>query len=393
MSDDDYLAWYYFNENRWHGPVSINKLKSLYFGKEIFESTKVVKHSDITDLSKDKVKESDSLVRDLEQCEFYQDTIAKLNLLYNEDVAVRDWSSNSAIVPILGYAVLVFFLMYVVITTPPESFLHFELSASRIVYLLSLSVYIGFWLAYFSSSKKLRFLNVATLRRILTASSLQWKGEEGNAGVVDDPFSVKHQLEESYREKARAAMTVIAIMIAGSLILIVQTNQYLVSRADFLTLPFIWESTFLALSALSSFIAFISFLLSVDALDSMFNRYLTDRIELKMVRKFYRFTLNPKYMGLIFLILGITSFAAIHNGLIASIMLWITMSIGYYHWFPYHATLDDLSSEDYAENNHGLGMRILYSGFARERLRLIIRIPFFGVLTPCLIYAYLVLWN
>ena len=33
MSDDDYLAWYYFNENRWHGPVSINKLKSLYFGK------------------------------------------------------------------------------------------------------------------------------------------------------------------------------------------------------------------------------------------------------------------------------------------------------------------------------------------------------------------------
>ncbi|HCC81948.1 MAG TPA: hypothetical protein DEQ25_11975, partial [Methylophaga sp.] len=62
--------------------------------------TKVVKHSDITDLSKDKVKESDSLVRDLEQCEFYQDTIAKLNLLYNEDVAVRDWSSNSAIVPI-----------------------------------------------------------------------------------------------------------------------------------------------------------------------------------------------------------------------------------------------------------------------------------------------------
>ena len=165
MSDDDYLAWYYFNENRWHGPVSINKLKSLYFGKEIFESTKVVKHSDITDLSKDKVKESDSLVRDLEQCEFYQDTIAKLNLLYNEDVAVRDWSSNSAIVPILGYAVLVFFLMYVVITTLPESFLHFELSASRIVYLLSLSVYIGFWLAYFSSSKKLRFLNVATLRR------------------------------------------------------------------------------------------------------------------------------------------------------------------------------------------------------------------------------------
>ncbi|AFI85556.1 DUF4339 domain-containing protein [Methylophaga nitratireducenticrescens] len=393
MSDDDHPAWYYFNENRWHGPVSINKLKSLYFGKEIFESTKVVKHSDIAQLSKNEVKESDLLVRELSQCDFYQDTIAKLNLLYNEEEEIKNWSSNSAIIPIMGYALLVFFLMYIAITALPESLLHFRLSASRIVYLLSLSVYIGFWLAYFSSSKNVKFLNIATLRRMLTASSQQWKSDDENAGLVDDPFSVKHQLEESYREKARAAMTVIAIMIAGSLILLVQTNQYLVARVDFLTLPFIWESFFLTLSALSSFIAFISFLLSVDALDSMFNRYLTDKIELRMVRKFYRFTLNPKYMGLIFLILGITSFAAIHNGLIASIMLWITMSVGYYHWFPHHATLDDLCSDNNAENNHGLGVRLLYSGFARERLRLIIRIPFFGVLTPCLIYAYLVLCN
>jgi len=58
MSEDDRLEWYYFDEGCWHGPVSVNNLKSLYFGKEIFESTKVVKHSEITDLSEDEVTES-----------------------------------------------------------------------------------------------------------------------------------------------------------------------------------------------------------------------------------------------------------------------------------------------------------------------------------------------
>lgn len=240
----------------------------------------------------------------------------------------------------------------------------------------------------------LSFLNVATLRRVLNVSSLNWSSSDVNDNdLVDDPFSIKHQLEESYREKARASMTVIAIMIAGSLILLVQTNQYLLSRADLLTLPFVWESTFLTLSVLSSFIAFVSFLLSVDALDSMFNRYVNDKIELMMVRKFYRFTLNPKYMGLIFLVLGITSFAAIHSGLIASIMLWITMSVGYYHWFPYHAILNTSPPEKNAEKKYDFIYKILYSGIDRERLKLIIRIPFFGIVVPCVIYAYLELWS
>jgi|AntDeeMetagen285_2_1112576.scaffolds.fasta_scaffold02023_2 protein-S-isoprenylcysteine O-methyltransferase Ste14 len=393
MSEDDRLEWYYFDEGCWHGPVSVNNLKSLYFGKEIFESTKVVKHSEITDLSEDEVTESASLVKDLKQCDFFKNTVAKLNLLYNNDFSVRDWKASSAAVPILGFATLVFFLIYIVIISSPSSLMVLELSDSRIVYLLSLSVYIGYWLTYFSSNKNLKFLNVATLRRMLTASSVQWNRAGGNYDNIDDPFSIKHQLEACYREKARAGMTAVAIMIAGSLILLVQTNHYLLLREDLLSLPFVWESVFLTLSALSSFIAFVSFLLSVDALESMFNRYLTEKIELTMVRNFYRFTLNPKYMGLIFLILGITSFAAIHSGLIASIMLWITMSVGYHHWFPHYATVDNDFMDKNDEIDRSLIRSILYSDFAEERVRLIIRVTFFGVFLPCSVYVYLVLWN
>jgi hypothetical protein len=127
MSDYDYPEWYYFNENRWHGPVSTNKLKSLYFGKEIFESTKIVKHSDIISQTNDEVKENKSLVKDLEQCDFYQDTIAKLNILYEEKGDPTNWSKRSAIVPILGYATLVFFLIFCGISSLPDNFIHLEL--------------------------------------------------------------------------------------------------------------------------------------------------------------------------------------------------------------------------------------------------------------------------
>lgn len=394
MPDDNYLDWYYFDENRWHGPVSVNELKSLYFGKEIFETTKVVEQSRLTSRTLDDVRENNAIAKNLEDCDFYRETIAKLNLLLNEELDDDTWcSKKSPLVPILGYAALVFLIFYIAYRFLPESFFQFELSDSKIVYLISLSVYLGFWLTYFSSHKDGWFLDVPTLRRMLTASSHQWGCKENKEGLVDDPTSVKHQLEESYRDKARASMTIIAIMIAGSLILLVQTNQYLLQRTDILSLPFGWENTFLALAALSSFIAFISFLLSVDALDSMFNRFLTDNIQLRLNRRFYRFTLNPKYMGLIFLVLGITCFAAIQSGLIASIMLWITMSLGYYHWFPHHATLDDLSSKGGGEATPSLWKRILYSEFADDRLRLIIRIPLFGVFIPCAIYAYLVPWT
>ena len=397
--------WYYFDENRWHGPVSDQELESLSLEGIIFENTPVVAKAQLAEdgddpLTWDKVREQHLLKNN----QVFKSNVRKLQQIEPDRHIDGDWSSNSALGAIIlvtivfvEFAVLYGFAVYYF---PPLPAL--ALDAQKVIFLLALALYAGFWYVYFSAGAKRGRLNVLTLRRLLLSTSLQWQPER--ADHFEDLCSVRHQLEEAYREKARVSIASIAIMIAASLLMLIQVNSIVLAEQNILQTPVEWRSLMLILAAISSFIAFISFLLSVDSLDSMFNKFKTDSIELVMVRRFYLFVVNPKYLGMIFMILSIVSIAAMPSGLIAAMLLCITLSVGYYHWFPSPDVVLELNQTgaepstangDNSATKNTMQHRYLgfiYSSFAPGRVHLLARVPLFGILLPLLVYGLIQFW-
>lgn len=204
-----------------------------------------------------------------------------------------------------------------------------EINGSKvdyIVFIIYLSVYVSMWLVYFASKDGPKIFRVPTLRRLLTLESKDWT----NIDTSDND-----EIEKLSMEKAKTSITAMAMLVGVSFLGIVQ-SKHIASSLDLSgdQGTYAW-GVFIStgLASLSS-IALVCFILSVDALDSMFNEFKDEQIENKFRRYFYKSTIYPKYIGLVCLLSSIIFFNASTNLVLGTMTVGLIMTVGYRHWFP-----------------------------------------------------------
>lgn len=211
-----------------------------------------------------------------------------------------------------------------------------------LLFLVYLSFYIAMWGIYFASKSGPMFLRISTLRRLLLLESKHWT-EQDNQENSD--------IEELSMEKAKTSITAIAMLVGVSFLGIIQgktglTALYSVCGASPSESCHWNEIIFWSLTLFSS-LALVCFVLSVDALDCMFNEFKNSQAENKYRRYFYKSTIHPRYVGLVSLLTSIIFLNASINVILGSMTIGIIISIGYKHWFP----SSGLTADDWLETS------------------------------------------
>ncbi|PSJ16065.1 hypothetical protein [Nitrosomonas supralitoralis] len=223
---------------------------------------------------------------------------------------------------------------------------------SRTFLIFYLSIYLSFWLVYFLSKSGPIFFRVGTLRRLLVTKSNQW---------TDADTEKNDKIEKEFIEKAKTSITAMAMLVAVAFLVMVQAKAFysdLISTTEGEYCEQItWYLTILGFAMMSSLIAFISFIVSVDALDCMFNGFENPELENRLRRYFYKSTIHPRYLGLVFLLSSIIFLLAYINPLLGCIVIGLIITIGYRHWFPPVELLKN-GWDDTAHNSGGFWFRL-----------------------------------
>lgn len=172
---------------------------------------------------------------------------------------------------------------------------------------------------------------VQSLRRLLGETSKQWSTAEGG-------FS--GELEDAFRQKSATSMAVMALLVAAVILVMQQASSVLLSRGASLSVS---GAALLVATLVVSMFSFVSFVISIDAMDIVFNRFAAEEDQRRVVTYYYLNTINPRYFGLMGLLLAVVFFVAFHSMPLGSAMLGLLMGVGYYHWFP-SLPLGDLGS-------------------------------------------------
>ena len=197
----------------------------------------------------------------------------------------------------------------------------------RFVFVCYVCVLGGVWITYFLSRLRVRFFRVKTLRNLLAKTSEHWR-EYLNA---EDGKKFTEFIELHHR-KAQSSMVTVAIMIAACLIVLGEIHcVFLNSRS---VKNDIWAEAILAVATLAAMLSLICFIISADALDSIFNKFKTEQATRILKHHFYLKTINPKYSGFISLIVAVVFVVAYHSLPLSCIVLALSLTIGYPHWFP-----------------------------------------------------------
>jgi protein-S-isoprenylcysteine O-methyltransferase Ste14 len=203
--------------------------------------------------------------------------------------------------------------------------------ADRITFLAYLCIFIANWWVYFSSKRKQTSngptgaqtdRGIQSLRRLLQETSINWN------------YNPQHEeaetIKEAFHRKASTTMEVIAILIAVSVLILDIASNLWTSNKVFDP----WQQYSMGLAALLAIIAFASFLISVDSLDTMFNRFVSTPVRNVIVHYFYHNTINPKYFGMVSMILAVVLLLQVYNSMLASMSFAFILVIGYSQWYP-----------------------------------------------------------
>lgn len=196
----------------------------------------------------------------------------------------------------------------------------------RFVFLSYMCVFGSVWIMYFLSRSQIRFFRVKTLRNLLAETSEHWKEHlknEDRKGFAD--------FVDAHHRKAQSTMVTVAIMIASSLIVLGEIHCVFLKYS---LVNDIWSQVILAIAMIAAMLSLICFIITADALDSIFNKFRTDRIARKLKHHFYLRTINPKYCGFISLIASVIFIVAYHSLTLSCIVLALCLTVGYPHWFP-----------------------------------------------------------
>ncbi len=199
----------------------------------------------------------------------------------------------------------------------------------RLVLLVYLSLYAGMWWAYFKSKISMdppieaKRLKIQTLRRLLGTTSSHWKPKI-------EP-EVDKEIIQYFRDKGNASMSVIAILVAASVLIFDQISSIWSMEDASFTL---WQYAVLWAGMLAAVTSFVCFMLCVDALDTMHNRFQNDDVRSTLVHYFYTYTINPRYVAVASMLLSMVLLLAYHSEVLASLSIAIILWVGYQFWFP-----------------------------------------------------------
>ena len=207
------------------------------------------------------------------------------------------------------------------------------LGSSRALFVMYLGAFVGLWFVYFMSRMGPSPFQVMTLRRLLRKTSAQWN---------ETSELRKTELEKAFQEKARTTITATAMLVAASGVALTQVSQaYRDLQAQMLANPDLvpplihhWDVLLLSLAAMAAFIAVVCFILSVDALDLLFNRFDSRAHAHRLRFYFYMSTINPRYFGLLSLLSAAILLIGHADPLLGCAAIGLMVAIGYRHWFP-----------------------------------------------------------
>lgn len=231
-------------------------------------------------------------------------------------------------VALLGF----FFLLYQAVDIPILVQLLANHRLERLLYLGYFMILVSMWVVYFLSRTDL--IRTRTLRRLLTSVANEWRCESDEREGNNPNFAV------NTRDKARASMTMLALLTASSALLMTQSLTYIKSNSPSLPaagLLDIWQPMLLYASTATSAIALICFIIAVDSLDVLFNHFggASSRTDNHMVRFFYLSKRDARYYGIMFFLWAACLFSGSFNPLFGALVVGIVIFVGWSHWFPY----------------------------------------------------------
>jgi hypothetical protein len=198
------------------------------------------------------------------------------------------------------------------------------LAWARLTFLAYLCAYGSVWIVYFGSLIDHRYCRVQSLRMLLYLTV--WK-----ATLHETASSDPKKRTTFIQEKADASMTTLAMLVAAATL---ELGQFNLNWRGTELGGDLWLSLVLGGGTLVAFAALVMFLIAGDLLDSLFNRYQDDAERHTLVKFFYGRNINPRYVGVVLLVLGEILVIAFHSPVAASSALGFVLAIGYAHWFP-----------------------------------------------------------
>jgi protein-S-isoprenylcysteine O-methyltransferase Ste14 len=149
--------------------------------------------------------------------------------------------------------------------------------------------------------------------------------------------AVAEEQNEVVREKAKTSITVSALMIAAAAVVFsVTSDKYIFLKSNGLYMEnfsFDWASTVLMLSGFLSLTAFVLFVVTMDVLDTLLNKFAVGR-QVDATNYFYGYTSNPKYIGMLCLVMSVCTLVSYHSAGLAAYGLGLFLAVGYRYWFP-----------------------------------------------------------
>jgi hypothetical protein len=224
------------------------------------------------------------------------------------------------------------------------------LGADRLIFIAYLSLFASMWAVYFLSKIDLKVFRVRTLRRLLLWTSEHWepllcdyliedgKESEGEGGKKEASDRLK-EIEDAFKTKSQSILQTISMLIAvatlelGQIVVVHHWDVDDAGKVDVITRN--WCSFTLAVGSLAAIFAMVSFLVAADSLDSIFHRYRLSTNRHELIRYFYVGAIDPRYFGLVGVLLAAIMVIAHVNPCLGAISIAIIICVGYSHWFPY----------------------------------------------------------
>jgi protein-S-isoprenylcysteine O-methyltransferase Ste14 len=245
----------------------------------------------------------------------------------------------------------------------------------RSLFILMLTIFLRLWYVYFKSSFQTHETlpdgtpkpdysyeyAVQSLRRFLILCAVQWQGNQSkdhldesnkksdrffevtpsdnpNNYVINEFVSPKNDdgapLNEAFRRKASMSVEVAALfMVIVTLILDKSSDVITSYHGEALALD-LWEILMLSLSSIFGIISFICFLISVDSLDTTFNKFVSKSTRHVALQYFYQVTSNPRYCAVVSMMMSMVFFFAFYSIFLGTLSLTALMYVGYRLWFP-----------------------------------------------------------
>lgn len=245
----------------------------------------------------------------------------------------------------------------------------------RGLFVLMLTIFLRLWYVYFKSSFQPHETlpdgtpkpdynyeyAVQSLRRFLALCAVQWQGNQSkdhleksskksdrffevtpsdnqNNYVINEFVSSKNDegapLNEAFRRKASMSVEVAALfMVIVTLILDKSSDVITSYQGEALALD-LWEVLMLSLSSIFGIISFICFLISVDSLDTTFNKFVSKSTRHIALQYFYQVTSNPRYCAVVSMMMSMIFFFAFYSIFLGTLSLTALMYVGHRLWFP-----------------------------------------------------------